>query len=96
MTPAEIAEQRLERALRKVEILEALIEDRTREAYLTQQALRVSEEGYGAARLETAAAEARFRTFFDNAPIGKCMTGPDGRLAMVWACHWPGCGYFCF
>ena len=25
-------------------------------------------------------AEMRFRTFFDHAPIGKCMTGPDGRL----------------
>ena len=44
MTPAEIAEQRLERALRKVEILEALIEDRTRELYLSQQVLRASEE----------------------------------------------------
>ncbi len=83
MTPHEVLERQLGRARHKVEILETLIEDRTREAYLTQQALRVSEEGYGAARLETAAAEARFRTFFDNAPIGKCMTGPDGRLAMV-------------
>ena len=29
------------------------------------------------------AAEERFRTFFDNAPIGKCMTAPDGRLLRV-------------
>ena len=29
------------------------------------------------------ASEERFRTFFDNAPIGKCMTAPDGRLMRV-------------
>ena len=28
-------------------------------------------------------AEEQFRTFFDNAPVGKCMTGPDGRLMRV-------------
>ncbi len=28
-------------------------------------------------------AEERFRVFFDNAPVGKCMTAPDGRLVRV-------------
>ncbi|MFC1853969.1 PAS domain S-box protein [candidate division CSSED10-310 bacterium] len=27
--------------------------------------------------------EERFRTFFDNAPIGKCITAPDGKLLRV-------------
>lgn len=35
------------------------------------------------AEKEVGAAEERFRTFFDNAPIGKCMTAPDGRLLRV-------------
>ena len=35
------------------------------------------------AEKEIRAAEERFRTFFDNAPIGKCMTAPDGRLLRV-------------
>jgi PAS domain S-box-containing protein len=30
-----------------------------------------------------AESEARFRAFFDNAPVGKCMTAPDGRLLRV-------------
>jgi PAS domain S-box-containing protein len=29
------------------------------------------------------AAEERFRTFFDNAPVGKAMTAPDGKLLRV-------------
>ena len=32
---------------------------------------------------ELALAEERFRTFFDNAPIGKCMTAADGTLLRV-------------
>jgi PAS domain S-box-containing protein len=28
-------------------------------------------------------AEERFQVFFDEAPIGKCMTSPDGRLLRV-------------
>jgi PAS domain S-box-containing protein len=44
MTTSELLEQRLARTQRKVEILEALIEDRTRDVYLAQQVLRASEE----------------------------------------------------
>jgi PAS domain S-box-containing protein len=32
------------------------------------------------AEREIREAEERFRTFFDNAPIGKCMTAPDGQV----------------
>jgi PAS domain S-box-containing protein len=35
------------------------------------------------AERELRATEEQFRTFFDNAPIGKCMTAPDGRLLRV-------------
>ncbi|MCC6746801.1 MAG: PAS domain S-box protein [Deltaproteobacteria bacterium] len=35
------------------------------------------------AERELRQAEERFRTFFDNAPIGKCMTMPDGTLLRV-------------
>jgi PAS domain S-box-containing protein len=35
------------------------------------------------AEKEVAVAQERFRTFFDNAPIGKCMTAPDGKLVRV-------------
>jgi PAS domain S-box-containing protein len=35
------------------------------------------------AEKEVRAAEELFRTFFDNAPIGKSMTAPDGRLLRV-------------
>jgi len=41
----------------------------------------VTEERRIAAELQ--AAEERFRSFFDAAPIGKCMTAPDGRLLRV-------------
>jgi PAS domain S-box-containing protein len=36
-----------------------------------------------AAQDELARAEERFRSFFDNAPVGKSMTAPDGRLLRV-------------
>jgi PAS domain S-box-containing protein len=35
------------------------------------------------AERELRATEEQFRTFFDNAPIGKCMTAPEGRLLRV-------------
>jgi PAS domain S-box-containing protein len=41
--------------------------------------IRHSKEAEAALRLS----EERFRTFFDNAPIGKTMTAPDGRLQRV-------------
>jgi PAS domain S-box-containing protein len=43
-------------------------------------------EGLGASigiALSRRWAEQRFRNFFENAPIGKCMTAPDGRLLRV-------------
>jgi PAS domain S-box-containing protein len=46
MTPSDVLERRLARALRKNQILEALIEDRTRVLYLAQQKLRASEERF--------------------------------------------------
>jgi PAS domain S-box-containing protein len=46
MTPSEVLERRLARALRKNEILEELIEDRTRVLHLAQQKVRASEERF--------------------------------------------------